>query len=676
MTRKTSSYTTTHSRTILFALAAILFGCFTAISASAASTFYVRSDGASSPTCNGSANAAAAATPNCAFQTLNQANTAASAGDMIILGTPLTISADVTIDRGKTLNLGTVGTISVNSGKTITINGAMVDPDDRLVFSGSGAIVFGDGSIPRYNLAWWTVASDSTSDTAGFAAAIACIVASGHGGTLFVPSGTWEITAGVTVPPGVTIEGTGHKTDSGVVTNIKLITNNNIAAFTVGENTRNVAFKDLRIDGGTTTGGIGILATGAYPNSSFGLLVREVAFTGLDLGVDIHSTSSDWELQQILIDHSSFLSCATAGIRNNTVNNSLTISNCDFFVPANSDAIVLDATGPTLIENNLFNGHSSECERGQPASSRSHAAVAMHGQHGSVTLMSNEDEGFTYSFLNDASMYDWTVSFIGNTFQAWIQLDASVLINSSGNTYMSGAYRDSGSAAARVLSQLDNPRDVDICNASAPRDMNGFSAGSSFVETSDPYHNTVFGLPTSFVANPLFNGFLSNPWVTIQSDEAGKVLMRLGTSANYYELKRDGANGYLDFTGNQGSPYQGYSFDAPLITTKAASSGVATLTDGTSIATDASKGNLFRVTLGGNRTLSNPTAAVDGQLATWEIIQDGTGGRTLAYGGDFAFGTDVPNCTVTSTANKRDFLSAIYNAAAGKWFVTRCVRGY
>lgn len=65
--------------------------------------------------------------------------------------------------------------------------------------------------------------------------------------------------------------------------------------------------------------------------------------------------------------------------------------------------------------------------------------------------------------------------------------------------------------------------------------------------------------------------------------------------------------------------------------------GVVALTDAATIATDASKGNVFAVTLGGNRTLGAPTSLKAGQRYAWVITQDGTGGRTLAYDALFAF---------------------------------------
>jgi hypothetical protein len=101
-----------------------------------------------------------------------------------------------------------------------------------------------------------------------------------------------------------------------------------------------------------------------------------------------------------------------------------------------------------------------------------------------------------------------------------------------------------------------------------------------------------------------------------------------------------------------------------------------TLSDGATISTDASLGTHFRVTLGGNRTLANPTGATNGQRITWEIIQDGTGSRTLSYGSKFAFGTDVTSPVLSTTAAKRDFIGAIYNASTDKFYVVAFSRGF
>jgi hypothetical protein len=103
---------------------------------------------------------------------------------------------------------------------------------------------------------------------------------------------------------------------------------------------------------------------------------------------------------------------------------------------------------------------------------------------------------------------------------------------------------------------------------------------------------------------------------------------------------------------------------------------VGTLTDGATIATDCSLANHFRVTLGGNRTLSAPTNPTDGQKVTWEFIQDATGSRTITLDSSFVFGTDVTGVTLSTTANKRDFMGAIYNSTTAKWYVVSFAKGY
>lgn len=103
---------------------------------------------------------------------------------------------------------------------------------------------------------------------------------------------------------------------------------------------------------------------------------------------------------------------------------------------------------------------------------------------------------------------------------------------------------------------------------------------------------------------------------------------------------------------------------------------VTTLTDAATIAIDAADGNHFRVTLGGNRTLGAPSNPIDGQRIMIEVIQDGTGNRTLAYNAVYAFGTDIPTPVITPTLNKRDFLGFVYNSSANKWYCIALAQGY
>lgn len=94
------------------------------------------------------------------------------------------------------------------------------------------------------------------------------------------------------------------------------------------------------------------------------------------------------------------------------------------------------------------------------------------------------------------------------------------------------------------------------------------------------------------------------------------------------------------------------------------------------VATDAALGNYFRLAATANFTLSNPTNPTDGQQIEWEIIQDATGSRLITLGSKFALGTDITAVTLTTTVNKRDFLTARYNSTADKWYIRGFVRGY
>ena len=85
--------------------------------------------------------------------------------------------------------------------------------------------------------------------------------------------------------------------------------------------------------------------------------------------------------------------------------------------------------------------------------------------------------------------------------------------------------------------------------------------------------------------------------------------------------------------------------------TAAQRGSISALTDGATITPDFALANNYSVTLGGNRTLANPTNITAGQSGVIVITQDGTGSRTLAYGSywKFASGT-APTLTTTAAA--------------------------
>jgi len=85
---------------------------------------------------------------------------------------------------------------------------------------------------------------------------------------------------------------------------------------------------------------------------------------------------------------------------------------------------------------------------------------------------------------------------------------------------------------------------------------------------------------------------------------------------------------------------------------------ISALTDGATITPDFAVANNFSVTLGGNRTLANPSNLTAGQSGSIFITQDGTGSRTLAYGSqyDFIGGTAPTLSTAANAVDRIDYI--------------------
>lgn len=103
---------------------------------------------------------------------------------------------------------------------------------------------------------------------------------------------------------------------------------------------------------------------------------------------------------------------------------------------------------------------------------------------------------------------------------------------------------------------------------------------------------------------------------------------------------------------------------------------VVALTDAATIAVNAALGNQFTVTLGGNRTLGNPTGAVNGQLLLFALRQDGAGSRTITLDTKFRFGADITSITLSTGANKTDYIGVRYHSSDDTFDVISFVGGY
>ena len=167
-------------------------------------------------------------------------------------------------------------------------------------------------------------------------------------------------------------------------------------------------------------------------------------------------------------------------------------------------------------------------------------------------------------------------------------------------------------------------------------------------------------------------GDVLNAFLTVSHNTDGSLKSSAVSAAGALQ---SGAAAGGDLSGSYPNPTVTKS-NAGFTVGKALTSGVSTLTDAATITVDASLGNHFRVTLGGNRTLGNPTNPVDGQKIIVEVVQDGTGSRTLGYGTAYAFSTSLPSPTLSTAATKRDFLGFAYNSSTSKWYFIAFVSGF
>ena len=85
---------------------------------------------------------------------------------------------------------------------------------------------------------------------------------------------------------------------------------------------------------------------------------------------------------------------------------------------------------------------------------------------------------------------------------------------------------------------------------------------------------------------------------------------------------------------------------------------ITTMTDGATVTPDFAASNNYTLTLGGNRTIANPTNLTAGQSGSIFLVQDGTGSRTAAWGSywDFAGGTAPVLTTTAAGVDRVDYV--------------------
>jgi len=158
--------------------------------------------------------------------------------------------------------------------------------------------------------------------------------------------------------------------------------------------------------------------------------------------------------------------------------------------------------------------------------------------------------------------------------------------------------------------------------------------------------------------------YTGSAWVAAYVSGAAYLL----TANNLSELTASAATVRTNLGLAIGTNVQAYDADTAktdvVQTFTAAQRGaITTLTDGATITADFATTNHFQVTLGGNRTLANPSNQTAGQSGAIRVVQDGTGSRTLAYGSNWKFPNGTAP-TLTTTANAVDVLVYFVESAS------------
>jgi len=193
--------------------------------------------------------------------------------------------------------------------------------------------------------------------------------------------------------------------------------------------------------------------------------------------------------------------------------------------------------------------------------------------------------------------------------------------------------------AGKVSNSATTAASANTASAIVARDSSGnFSAGTITAALTGTASSATALATARTIQGVSFDGTAN---ITVAT--AGSGISVTGTAiAN---------TGVLSVNGNAGAITNIAATNAVQSFTVAQRGTITALTDGATITPDFAAANNFSVTLGGSRTLANPTNLTAGQSGTIVITQDGTGSRTLAYGSYFKFaGGTAPTLTTTAAA--------------------------
>jgi len=288
--------------------------------------------------------------------------------------------------------------------------------------------------------------------------------------------------------------------------------------------------------------------------------------------------------------------------------------------------------------------------------------VGTAGAAGSITL---DSTGIVFEG-SSADAFETTLNVVNPTADQAINLPnasgtiallTSLTGGNSGTGYGSLSYNNTtGAFTYTVVTDADIRGAVSAANSGTGYGSLAYSSGTGAFTYTVVTDANIRGAISVAVGSGLTysssTGILSTS--AIPNSQLANSSITLGSTAVSLGSTITTATG-LSITGNAGTVTNGAYLNVAQSFTAGQRGAVSALTDGSTITPDFAVANNFSVTLGGNRTLANPSNQTAGQTGTIVITQDGTGSRTLAYGSNYKFaGGTAP--TLTTTANAVDTL--------------------
>lgn len=382
-----------------------------------------------------------------------------------------------------------------------------------------------------YNVRDFGAAGDgATDDTRALKSAFA-FVAAHNGGNVRFPEGDYLISAPVTLPSGVVVEGanglhTGAATNNVAQKSASRITLSgaNRALFRIGECTEKVVVKDIELYAQTNQNTTGIEAVGAF-TSSQDFYFERVAFNNFRRGIDAHGlavTNLGWQFDYVKVNHCRFIYNTDAGIYVNARNSDWKIEGSLFVTPARSatqraDAMRFDHAGMVFIQDTFGGGFGGA--RG--------GTFLDILDNGNTTVIGSQSESMTNSIVYNqvenpyAGDYSYPITIVNSIFGDPIEFKARRTFVSTGNLY--GAQTFKADERLRVYSTGDrfcyDGGTLACGNGVAPKN---FDRATIVFMTAQPDERNVAGRPTVFGTDVQFGAMVQLPSILQNALPTGK----------------------------------------------------------------------------------------------------------------------------------------------------------